>query len=104
MAYLLYLSKSFEFVCRYCHELWYTSEIPVGIGYHGVPHVSGQRQHLLIDIHALNMPEHHATNDEGVPQIVDAWSIVSTAIDPSQLITQSDEDLTDLVQAQAMSA
>src|ERR1035438_9204786 len=48
MAYLLYLSKCFEFICRHCHELRYTSEIPVGVGYHGVPHVGGQRQHLLI--------------------------------------------------------
>ena len=47
-------------------------EIPVGVGHHRVADVGRQRQHRLIDVDALRVPEHDATNDEGVPQVVDA--------------------------------
>jgi transposase len=33
MAHLLYLRKRFKFSCRHSHELRYTAEIPIGIGY-----------------------------------------------------------------------
>jgi hypothetical protein len=64
--------------------------------------VGGQRQHGLIDVHTLRVPEHHATNDERVPQVVDARASVSAAVDPAQLVAQAAEDPIHLAQTQAM--
>jgi hypothetical protein len=38
--------------------------------------------HRLIDVDALGMPEHHATDDECVPQLVDSRAILSAAVVP----------------------
>src|ERR1035437_5090984 len=72
MAHLRCGHERLEFACPHRHQLWNASEIPVGIGHHGVAYVGGQRQHRLIDVHSLRLPKHHTTNDEGMPQIVDA--------------------------------
>ena len=57
---------------------------------------------MLIDIHALSVPEHYTTNDKGMAQIVNAGGGVSAAIDPSQLITQAGKDLMNFAKAQEM--
>ena len=75
-------------------------EVPVGVGDHGVAHVGGQRQHRLIDVYPLVVPEHHPTNHHRVPQVVDARTFVSAAVDPAQLIAQTDEDPMHLAEAQ----
>src|ERR1700674_407275 len=85
------------------HQLGYAGEIPVGVGYHRMAHVGGQRQHCLIDLHTLRVPEHHATNDEGVAKVMDTRASVSAAIDPAQLVAQADKDPMHLAQTQAMS-
>ena len=58
-------------------------EVPVGVGHHRVPDVGRQRQHRLIDVHALRLPQHDAAHDEGVAQVMDARRVVSAAVDAS---------------------
>jgi hypothetical protein len=77
-------------------------DVPVDLGHHRMGHISGQRQHLLIDIHTLCMPKHHAKNDKGVSHVTNTRAIVSIAMDPSQLITQVDEDAMYLGQTQTL--
>jgi hypothetical protein len=65
-----------------------------------VAEVGGQRQHHLVDVDALAVPQHYATHREGVPQIVDTRPVVSAAVDPTQLVTQLDENAMYLTLAQ----
>jgi hypothetical protein len=50
----------------------------------------------LIDVHALGVPLHDASNDEGVPQIMDACGMVRSAIGPALLPAQLPEDAMNL--------
>ena len=48
------------------------------------------------------MPEHHATDDECVPQLVDSRAILSAAVVPPHLVAQADKDPMHLTQAQSI--
>ena len=58
--------------------------------------IGRQRLHGLIDVHALGVPLHDASNDEGVPQIMDACGMVRSAIGPALLPAQLPEDAMNL--------
>ena len=49
--------------------------------------VGRQRQHRLIDVDAGLMPQHDAAHGEGVPQVMDARSDVSSSVEPAELVT-----------------
>ena len=57
-----------------------------------MPEVGRQRQHGLIEVDALALPEQQALDGEGVAQLVQARSLGGTAVNPSQLVAQFDED------------
>lgn len=77
-------------------------EVPVGGGDLGVTQVSRQRQHRLINIGSLRVPQHHAANSEAVAQVVDARPIVAATVHPIQRSSQFDEDPVDLAPTQGM--
>ena len=54
--------------------------------------VGGQRQHGLIDIHALGLPLGDASNHEVVPQVMDAGGMVGSAVVPAQFFAQFAKD------------
>ena len=58
--------------------------------------VGRQRQHPLVDIHALLVPQHQPANGEAVAQIVHPRLTVTTPIDPPELPAQLLEDPVDL--------
>jgi len=103
MVHRRHLRKGFKLFLPPAHELRNAGEIPVSVSHHGMPHISGQSQHLLIDIYFLSMPEQHAANNKGEPQIMDARAIMRSAIDPSQLISYADKHAMNLARVQRMS-
>jgi len=62
----------------------------------GMTDVGRQCQHLLIDIDPLRLPAQNPVDDKGMPQIMNAWRSVGTAVDPTELLTQLLEEPIDL--------
>ena len=83
------IGEALELAAGERHQFGHGREIPVRVEDLGVTHVGRQRQHHLIDIGALGMPEHHAPDGKGVTQVVQARRLVCTAIDPAQAVAQT---------------
>jgi hypothetical protein len=64
-----------------------------------MPDVGRQRQHRLVHVDALLLPQQDAPDHEGVPQIVDARRMMRTAVGPAQVAAQCGEDALHLVPA-----
>lgn len=70
------------------HQLWHPAQVPVRIGDLDVAHVGGQRQHPLMEVHALFVPQDQAPHGKAVAKIVDPRLPMPTTIDPTQLPSQ----------------
>src|ERR1700730_251357 len=62
--------EALEPVADQGHQFGHGAQIPVGVGDLRVSEVGGQREHGLIEVDALAVPEQHALDDEAVPKLV----------------------------------
>jgi hypothetical protein len=62
------------------------------------------RQHRLIDVHVLRLPQEDTPYHEGVAQVVNARSVMRPAIAPAQLLAQRREDPMDLALVQILAS